>query len=209
MAQPNRPLIHEFLIVTFDICSSSKLVEELIATNSLLAYDQLVTQVYNFLQAQRRRLTFTIYKFTGDGWILLFPASQVDGRALIEFMALLSSRFRRLRKKLVEGHLESLPATRGLTFGVDVGSLHMLVLGEREEFVGKALILACRLQGAVSQKGKSPNYRVLITRKVYNKYLRGLSDIAFVDVTRTLKNIRAGTKYRCKKLNLVPLMGGT
>ena len=208
MAHPSGPLAREFLIVTFDICSSAKLVEDLTATNSLLAYGQLVKGIHSFLRAQAKLLTFTIYKFTGDGWILLFPASQVDGHVLIKFLALLSKNFRRLRRKLVEGHLGSLPATRGLTFGVDVGSLHKLVLGDREEFVGRALVLACRLQAAVSQKGKSPNYRVLFTRKVYNKYLKRLGDIMFFDVTRTLKNIHGGTKYRCKKLNLVPLMGG-
>jgi hypothetical protein len=201
--------VEKYMVVAFDMCSSSKLVEGLIATHNLKGFDRLVAGLYRFLQARSKDLGFRIYKFTGDGWILLFPALEVDGRTLIAFLVSLSRKFRSLRKTLVEPHLESLPAFRGLTFGVETGSVHKMFLGNREEFLGRPLILACRLQAAVGQKGRSPSYRALFTRRAYKRHFEGLGDYKFYDVARKLKNIRGGTKYRCKKLNLVPLMSGT
>lgn len=199
----------QYLTLAFDMCSSSAIVEDLGRAGNLDAFERLVTQLYGFLARHSATENFKIYKFTGDGWILLFPADGVDGRSLVKFLTLLARKFRALRRNLVEGHLRALPKSRGLTFGLAVGKLHRLRIGAREEFLGRSLILACRLQAGVGQEGGSANYRVLLSRAAYNRYMKQIDDVPFYSVVRKLKNLSGGSAYRCKKLNLVPLMRGT
>ena len=61
------------LVVTFDMCSSTTMVEELTLCGALSRYDELVTAVKEHLAAAQKEVRFEPYKFSGDGWILLFP----------------------------------------------------------------------------------------------------------------------------------------
>lgn len=143
----------------------------------------------------------SISSCTSDGWIVLFPALKTDGESLMRFLVKLSRQHNSLWRKLIEDHLESIPESMGLTFGIEKGELRKVVLGNEIEFVGRALNVACRLQSAVKDKGPAPDYRCLFSRKVYNTYLRDMNEFKFHDVTRTLRNISGGEHYRCVKVN--------
>jgi hypothetical protein len=181
------------------------MIEDLTRSKNLDAFERLLSKLYAYLESEARKLNFEIYQFTGDGWILLFPANNVEGRRIITFLVSLSKHFRSLRKKFVENTLRLVPQSRGLTFGLALGRLRTLQIGNRQEFLGRSLILACRLQAGVGQKGRA-SYRVLVSRTAYNRYFTNVDGVKFFNVKRKIKNLRGGNRYKCKKLSLVPLM---
>jgi hypothetical protein len=195
-------ITHDLLVVAFDMCSSSKLIEDLSRTNSLIAYDRLLKNLHLWLWSNAKKWKFIVYKFTGDGWILLFPVSMIDGDNLMSFLVNLSKKHNAFRENLVDSHLESIPPSLGLTFGIEMGTLRKFVLGKEVEFAGRALNVACRLQAAVKDKGSEPDYRCLFSRKVFNTYLKNVENFQFFDVERSLRNISDGERYRCVKANL-------
>ncbi len=193
---------HELVVVAFDLCSSSKLIEDLTRTKTLVAYDRMLTSIHQWLCSNAMQSNYVAYKFTGDGWILLFPVSKMDGPSLMRFLVALSKQHSALHKKFVDSHLESIPSSIGLTFGVEMGTLRKVRFGNEIEFVGRALNVACRLQAAVQNKGPELDYRCLFSRKVFNTYLEKLKEFQFFDVERTLRNISGGERYRCVKTDL-------
>lgn len=193
---------HDLVVVAFDMCSSSKLIEDLTRTKSLVAYDRLLKNLHLWLSSNATKSNYVVYKFTGDGWILLFPVSKIDGASLMRFLVRLSKQHSSLHKKLIDSHLESIPSSIGLTFGVEMGTLRRVRFGNEIEFVGRALNVACRLQGAVQHKGPEPDYRCLFSRKVFNTYLEKIEDFQFFDVERSLRNISGGERYRCVRADL-------
>jgi len=195
-------LTHDLLVVAFDMCSSSKLIEDLTRTGNLSAYDRLLKNLHLWVSTNAKSSNFVVYKFTGDGWILLFPVGAIDGDGLMNFLIKLSQQHNVLRSKLVDSHLESIPESTGLTFGIEMGPLHKILLGNEVEFVGRALNVACRLQSAVKDKGDDADYRCLFSRKVYNSMLKSVDNFKFFDVERSLRNISGGERYRCVKANL-------
>lgn len=193
---------HDLVVVAFDMCSSSNVLEDLSRTQNLTEFDRLLKNLHLWLWSNAESSKYIVYKFTGDGWIVLFPASAIDGNSLMRFLVKLSRQHKSLRERFIEKHLESMPKSTGLTFGVEMGTLRKVVFGKEVEFVGRALNVACRLQAAVKDKGPAPDYRCLFSRKVFNNFLRGVEGYKFFDVERTLRNISGGERYRCVKVNL-------
>lgn len=200
-----RGMTKELLVLAIDMCSSSKLIDDLAANNNLLAFDKLLQNLYTWIKSNTKKYNYEIYQFTGDGWILLFPTEKLDGFTLMNFLVKVSQMHNKLRAMLIDIHLKSMPESTGLTFGVEKGELHKFLLGGEIRYVGHALNVACKLQDAVKQKGpeSSINYRGLISRGVFNSILKTTADIKefkFFDVTRSLRNINP--KYRCLRVNL-------
>lgn len=197
-----KSLTHDLVVVAFDMCSSSKLIEDLTRTGNLSAYDKLLKSLHLWIWSNATSTNYVVYKFTGDGWILLFPVDGIDGTGLMNFLEKLSQRHNSLRRKFVDDHLESMPEATGLTFGVDMGPLHKILLGKDVEFVGRAINVACRLQSVVKDKGPEPDYRILFSRTVFNSLLKEVTNYKFFEVERSLRNISGGERYRCMKANL-------
>ena len=193
--------IHDLVVVAFDMCSSSKIIEDLSRTDNLKQYDRLMKNLHLWLWSNAVSSSYIVYKFTGDGWLVLFPSDKVTGQGLMKFVSRLASKFQSMRKQFVDNHLESIPQSIGLTFGVEMGPIRKVVLGTEVEFIGRALNVACRLQAAVKDKGSAPDYRCLFSRKVYNRFLTEIDSHHFGPAVRTLRNISGGEKYRCLKVD--------
>ena len=81
-------LKHAHIVVAFDLCSSSQIMEDLLLSEKFDRYETFLTCVKRWLMNWTNSHPsgngrFELYKFTGDGWILLFPAA-TDGMALHE-----------------------------------------------------------------------------------------------------------------------------
>src|SRR4051794_17949909 len=79
---------HARIVVAFDLCSSSQIMEDLLLSEKFDRYETFLTCVKRWLMNwanahSRGNGQFDLYKFTGDGWILLFPAT-TKARALVE-----------------------------------------------------------------------------------------------------------------------------
>src|SRR5271155_5621728 len=189
------------LVVFFDICSSSSIVDDLKLTDNLGKMRNMLIRLKEFLVDHTESVGFIVYKFIGDGWILLFPDS-VNGDELMKFLENLSGFFRKNFNSLVKSRLQSIPSVTGLTFGIDRGALIRIKMMRQAEYIGRPLNVAARLQSAIKDKDKNPAYKCLLSRPAFKAL--GLSGKKYhvKRVTRTLRNIQGGQPCRCYKLTL-------
>jgi len=192
-----------FVVVAFDICSSSDILEELTLKGDMKRFRRLLIAIKNYLMEMQKTIGFDAYKFTGDGWILLFPEN-TDGKELLKFLRNLCAFFKKNLRNQVLKYLDTPPSITGLTFGLEKGPLMAMRMYHKTEYVGRALTIACRLQNAVKDKGDSPAYMALVSNTVFNDYLFPATGFKVFDkATRTLRNIRGGVKFRCIKIELL------
>ncbi len=194
-------IVEPKIVVVFDICSSSNIIEDLTLTDNLERFRDVLIILKQYLRKKAAEIGFDVYKFTGDGWILLFSPG-VSGEVLMRFLTTLSRIYRDRYRRRILPVLETKPETAGLSFGIDQGKLMRIVLMNRVEFVGRALNIACRLQGAIKDKDERPMYKVLASNPVFRSVLGTLKQYRPVEVNRSLRNIRGGARYHCVKLEL-------
>src|SRR3990172_2836977 len=199
--RPRFPTTHDSLVVVFDMCSSSDIIEGLTLRGEVHRLETFLTAVKRFLRQEARDNGFGVYKFMGDGWILLFPAD-IGGADLLSFLKGLCEFFQRELKRKVLRYLDAMPQVTGVTLGLERGPLLKTVMFGQREYIGRALKIASRLQTAIKYKAKSPAYKALVSNAVYNDYFRKLPGAKSKPVTRILRNIRGGTAFRCRKLTL-------
>ena len=194
--------VGDAVVVAFDMCSSSDIIEELTLSGDLQRFKQFLTSLKEYLADAQKTIVFDPYKFTGDGWILLFPQN-TDGELLFTFLQDLCSFFRKEFRRQVLRHLATPPSITGLTFGIERGPLAPMKMYGQREYVGRALNVACRLQSSVKDKGGSPAYKALVSNSVFNKYFSGVRNVKIFKVRRTLRNIRGGSDFHCRKIELL------
>ena len=185
----------------FDICSSSTILEDLILTNNIREMRNLLIRLKKFLQTESQTHGYEVYKFIGDGWILLFP-DNADGESLIEFLETLCRTFEDGLYHSIIPKLQSTPTILGLTFGIDKGPLVKLIMLQRTEYIGRALNVAARLQSAIKDKDNAPQYKILFSKHAFQALRLPAGFRKTQAVTRTLRNIQGGRKYECIKLRL-------
>ena len=127
-------LVVEKIVVTFDMCSSSTIIEDLTLRNNLKPLRNLLIQTKNFLRRESKAMKFLRYKFVGDGWVLLFRPD-VSGSDLMAFLTRLSERFETPLTQEVLCLLDDVPDITGLTFGVDRGRLVQTVMDNKREYL--------------------------------------------------------------------------
>jgi class 3 adenylate cyclase len=193
----------EVVIVAIDMCSSTSIIEDLTRTHSVDRFELLLKKLQSWLSLNSNKYcNYEIYKFTGDGWILIFPTDSLHKNVLMKFLIQLSKRYYLYQKMCIVKHLESFPKTKGLTFGIDTGLIYEIKLNNKCEYIGRPLNVACRLQNAVKDKCDSPDYNIFVSVKVFNNFLDETEDFQFKNETCELKNISGGENYRCKKIDL-------
>jgi len=140
-----------------------------------------------------------MYKFLGDGWILLFDDEEMSGERLIRFLKDLSAEYERLFRKFVADVLSNMPVHIGLTFGVDEGSLVAIVMNKQKEYVGRAINVAARLQSAVKNLEGPPQGTLLMSS---NAFARLKMKIKSKLIECKLSNVAGGDQYRVRKIQI-------
>lgn len=192
------------IVLFFDICSSTAILEDLIRTENQRIWRNLLLDMKDYLQKKRKKDDYFVYKFLGDGWILLF-AERDEGMGILDFLKDLAKSYNSMFKAQIEDVLTTEINVIGLTFGLDKGSSMRMVMNGRREFTGRPLNVAARLQGAIGQRSKKPQGRLLVSNNLYATFTdkKAIESRYRVDqVKRVLKNISGGTNYRCKKISL-------
>jgi class 3 adenylate cyclase len=191
------------IVVAFDMCSSTVIIEELTQTGNVQALKTFFSELRQYLaKAQGGAAPFDPYKFTGDGWLLLFPAN-TSGEHLLRFLENLSLHFAVAFQRTLLPRLARKPAVVGISVGIDKGELIPVTMQGQREYVGRAINVACRLQAAVVDKGRSPAYTALVSNRVYGDYFAQTTPHRVVKVTRSLRNINAGAEFECRRLWLM------
>ena len=192
----------ELIVVSLDMCSSSDLIEELTLKGDLTRLQHFFTSLKQHLMHAQHELVFDVYKFTGDGWILLFPVN-TPGTELLAFLRSLCVFFKREFQKQILKYLDTPPQVTGLVFCLERGILGRMKMFGRIEYIGRAINIACRLQKAVGDKGGSPAYKALTSNAVFNDYFSEVQNYKVFRAKRTLRNIRGGAVFRCRKIELL------
>jgi len=190
------------IIVFFDICSSTSILEDLVRTENQKLWRYLLIEFKDYLRKKRSSLRFELYKFLGDGWILLFEP-RPHGLEIFEFFEALSGKFLSLYGRHIKGVLTIRIPAVGLTFGMDIGSCIQFVMNEQREYTGRPLNVAGRLQGAIGQRDSNPQNKILLSNNLYATFKdkRKIQRKYKVwRVTRELKNISGGEDYCCVKV---------
>src|SRR5437867_7442030 len=109
----------QYLVLVFDVCSSTIVLEDLSRSQSVWRWRQLLADLLKYISNQPGVI---VYKFVGDGWFILMP-HDIKGDALISFcsdlISTLSNAYEANIKPVMENPLTSL----GLTIGIDSGTL--------------------------------------------------------------------------------------
>ena len=200
-------LKHARIVVAFDLCSSSQIMEDLLLSDKFDRYESFLTCVKRWLmnwseQHAPPKGRCELYKFTGDGWILLFPDT-ISGAALMQFMYSLCEMINAELERHIIPSLSSLPPVLGATLGVEGGSLIRMTMNEREEYVGRALNIACRLQNAVKDKTPHPGcYKALVSSRLYNeRFAQAKVPYNIEATTCSLRNILSGSGFACRRID--------
>jgi class 3 adenylate cyclase len=189
-------------VLVFDFCSSTSILEDLIRTECEDRWRNLLIDVKNFLLEERTRLNFEMYKFIGDGWILLFPL-HLPQPEFFSFLQRLCAKYDGSFKSRVNRVLTTKIEPVGITFGLDRGRLIRLEMDGRTEYLGRPINVASRLQAAIRDKDKHPQGKILMSKPVYDELRHHFPKGNKVySVKRRLKNISGGEDYRCIKLHL-------
>ena len=203
MAPVAAPMTGQTIVVVFDMCSSSNVVDDLHRSGNLEFLKAFFTELRRYLEKeQRRSVPFDLYKFVGDGWILLFP-SNTEGERLLGFLERLCLFFAVAFRRSLLPHLSHHPSESGITFGIELGDLVPIVMDGQQEYVGRAINVACRLQSALKEKGGSPAYSALVSNRVYHEYFANTTPHRVHKVTRRLRNIAGGAELECRRIWLV------
>jgi hypothetical protein len=198
---------HARIVVAFDLCSSSQIIEDLLLSEKFDRYEEFLTCIKRWLmnwteQHAPPKGRFELYKFTGGGWILLFPET-ISGAALMEFMYSLCEMINAELDRHIIPSLSSVPSVLGATLGVEEGNLIRMTMNEREEYVGRALNIACRLQNAVKDKEPHPGcYQALISSRLFNERLTQVKMPYKVEATTcSLRNVFRGSGFACRRID--------
>lgn len=194
----------EQIVVAFDVCSSTEIIEDLALTNRLPRWLGVLDELQSLLYVKEKAVPFIAYKFVGDGWILLFPRDS-SGGDIIHFLQSLSSLFaNRFEEYVKPALMKTPPKNPGLKFGVDVGITHRVRMLGAHEYIGRPLVTACRLQARIEDPETDPADKVLISEGCYQRYFSEMSDVRRYDptpITRDLKGIAGGTDFSCVLLS--------
>jgi hypothetical protein len=192
------------IVTFFDICSSSKIIEDLAQNNDLSLWRKTLKKIEINLENKRDALGFSIYKFLGDGWVLIIDPD-TDKKELLQYFTELCDAFSNHFNKTIEKRLSTEIKPIGLTFGLDIGEIFRISIGGTKEYMGSPLNIAARLQICISNPNKledDPSNQLMMVRRNYYKYFK--DDVGgnykLVKARRKLKNIRNDDTFICTRI---------
>jgi class 3 adenylate cyclase len=189
------------IVATMDICSSSRIIEDLLKTDNIKVWRDLLIEMKRYLMTKSPKYGAKIYKFIGDGWIILF-VKPYSGKKVLTFLSGLYQQFEKYYNEKVFPMLDTPPEIRGLTFGLDEGKLIQLTMQGRTEYIGRPINMACRLQGVLNEIDIKGGFRVMISHRLFHSLKDDLGDYYSQKTERPLRNISEGIEVFCYRLFL-------
>lgn len=203
MTQPSDPLtVKRTIVAVADICSSTRLMDDLIESENEERWRNTLIELKEFLRTEQKEWpkdqTFHIYKFVGDGWILLFP-TDFPPDTLFSLLKRLHEKFIDVHEKLLKPVLRRPIEPIGLTFGLEVGKLIGLQLNGRDEHVGRPINYACRFQSVVEPDGVKQG-KLLMSANAHDMLKAGIDGV--YNAKRVMRTVQ-GEETCCYKVDLL------
>ena len=176
-------------VLIFDICSSSTIIENLHKSKNEGKWRQVIMNLSRFLQNYDMNL-FEVYKFQGDGWILVFD-DELNLDLTFSFIGKLCEFYEENFNNHIKNLLNETIHPNGIAFGMDRGFLYYLQLNNKEEYWGRCLNIATRLQTSIKDNDKNPQYKILMTNQLYHSMSNFLKNKGYrvERARRKLRNI--------------------
>jgi len=185
----------EKYVLICDICSSTKIIEQLIKEGHQERWHILLKDIEAFLKEERDRTGFDIYKFMGDAWIILFDTTS-HLNELFFFINHFNVKYENAYNERIGKVLSSCIDKIGIKYGLEKGTLFRFPMFDDIEYVGIPLIIAARLQEAIKDNDQNPQGKLLMSKSVYRKVRHYIPEGYKVwKVPRELKNVMGGKKY--------------
>lgn len=197
------PIAGEAVVVAFDMCSSADLLEEFTLRGDLERYKVFLNSLKHHLADAQKKVDFDPYKFTGDGWILLFPG-ETSGELIWQFLTELCSFYENAIREQLRPYVASLPPVQGLTFGLECGPIYKVTMFQQREYFGRPIVIACRLQNAVKDTERAPAYKALVSPSIKSRYFSLIEAARSTSRSVELRNVREGRNFRVQRINLRP-----
>lgn len=189
----------DVVAVVVDMRSSSQMLDDLVASGSPMGpYIDLVAEMKHTIAPYTMHHICNPYKFTGDGWIVLFDAN-TGGAVLFDFVRALGACYARHSPRLL-GCLTTPPDLPGLTFGIDSGSIKKLTIYQQTEYIGRTIVIASRLQSAARQC--PDNYAAYISNPCFEHYFAGIPGLESNDESVSLGSGARVVAVPCKRIRV-------
>jgi len=138
----------ERIVVIFDMCSSTRMIEDLTLSGNLKAMKNVLLATKDDLDNWNTTmgeapLLVDIYKFLGDGWVILLDP-EIDGEYFYEFLKYINHCYDVNVNQHLRPVLQTIPPVMGLSFGIDFGPLIRTRYDGRYRVYWKAL--ECRFK---------------------------------------------------------------
>lgn len=189
-------------VIAFDVCSSTVMLEDLAVKNRVEAISGLIDGLYAFLNGKVNQYPLNVYKFTGDGFMLMMDES-VSMDEVLSFCVALTFISRELLVWFKEEYLSIDELSReGITVGIAYGDTFRVESPSNRsttEYVGRPLNLATRFQGSLN-KPEHTN-RVLFEKGLYKEIKNDLLRRACRRTKRVLHNVSGDTPVGCYEFN--------
>ncbi len=189
--------MNERIVLVFDICSSTSIIEDLHRQQTIFRYTELIARIQQYLEKYSVIYNFEIYKFVGDGFILLFDTTTLIDQVLF-FSIGLTDECDKYLTNFINNYIEDKEIPRkGITIGLAKGLIEELKLDKESpiEYIGRPITVACRLQDSL-YKPEHTN-RVLMVLKLYAEIQDKLLKMVCAETSRSLKNINKNRKQTC------------
>jgi len=187
--------ITRHIVVVFDISSSTTIIEDLMRCERLDVWRNVLIRLKEVLMDHSTE--FEMYKFMGDGWILLFPPDTKKD-LLLECLNQVKNCYLYDYQEKVEPLLQVDPNPIGLTFGIDSGLLIKLEMNEQTEYLGRAINVAARLQGKAKSLSKDGWSNIaLMSKACFNSLMPEETEFRTSEKQVDLKNITGGERFQC------------
>ena len=189
----------EAAVIVFDICSSTTIVEDLNANGNIDKYEILVKEIDNFLVLRERQYNFEKYKFLGDGYILI-AKNPTNAGNLVRFTTELTVFMNHLVQSFLNRHVSQIELPRfGITVGIDIGQVSPILKGQ--EYIGRPINLAARLQGSLKDPGTENS--LLVSLRFFNALESEPIRDSFIARQRTFRNISGDRPIRCFEFKML------
>jgi hypothetical protein len=197
--EKEKPIVTPRLVVVFDICSSTTILEDLKRTDHSSKWRDLLIDMKNYLLDEISQLgpDAELYKFVGDGWIILLPIA-MPKEELCSFLTRLSFHFDSEFKARIWQLLSHAPDPMGLMFGIDSGELMQFEMNNQKEYIGRAINVAARLQSETKNLSAGPSYQALISKNAFYSP-PPTKRIPVENEKANLRNISGGKDYECRR----------
>jgi len=189
----------ERFVVVFDICSSSKILEDLQNNGQLKEWKWFWEKINKYIKDESNNgEKYIVYKFVGDGFIILFNPIFVDD--ILEFCFDLAKIVNILIDKIIENYINVELERKGITIGIDYGELIQVRIDDKDEYTGKAINIASRLQSTLKEKNHAN--KMLLSKNVKNKICKNYQNALYIERKRELHNLFNDKPFYCFEINL-------